>query len=156
MPELPEVQTVVNTLAPHLVGRRIRRVLHVRHDMISPQGFDLAAHLKGRRIQSIHRRAKRVVFTLDNRNQWYIHLGMSGRLTIESPDAERLIHTHLVLDLNGRELRLRDPRRFGGIFWLGQNGNANDKIGPEPLTLRPSTLARQLSRTTRAIKNALL
>ena len=156
MPELPEVQTVVNTLGPHVLGAIIRRVVHMRRDMISPVGFDLAAHLENRRIESIHRRAKRIVFTLDDQNQFYIHLGMSGRISVDSPDLERAIHTHLILQIEGgRELRFRDPRRFGGIFWLGRD-NADGTLGPEPLTLGAAQLAQRLARTKRAIKNALL
>ena len=155
MPELPEVQTVVNTLSPHLVGRTIRRVVHLRADIVEPAGFDLVNHLLGRRVESIHRRAKRIVMALDDQNQLYIHLGMTGRLTVEPPDQERLIHTHLVLDIGQRELRFRDPRRFGGIFWLGREACDQD-LGPEPLTLRVDQLTKCLSSTTRAIKNALL
>ena len=51
MPELPEVQTVVTTLAPRVLGRRIERVVHVRDDMVTaPAGFDLAAALAGRTV----------------------------------------------------------------------------------------------------------
>jgi formamidopyrimidine-DNA glycosylase len=155
MPELPEVQTVVNTLMPHLVGRTIKRVVHLRGDIVEPAGFDLVTHLHGRRVESIHRRAKRIVISLDDLNQLYIHLGMTGRLTIEPPDRAREIHTHLVLDIGERELRFRDPRRFGGIFWLGREACDAD-LGPEPLTLRARQLTECLSATTRAIKNALL
>ena len=155
MPELPEVQTVVNSLMPHLVGRTIGRVLHLRRDIVTPVGFDLPAHLAGRTVESIHRRAKRIVLTLDDANQLYIHLGMTGRLTMDSPHVERPLHTHMVLEVDGRELRFRDPRRFGGIFWLGQE-QSDEKLGPEPLALRADQLARRLARTKRAIKNALL
>ena len=44
MPELPEVQTVVNTLNPHLMGRRVLRLVHVRDDMVTP---DLKTEMRG-------------------------------------------------------------------------------------------------------------
>src|SRR5205823_4823533 len=53
------------------------------------------------------------------------------------------------------DLRFKDPRRFGGIWWLGANSDEKD-MGPEPLELRPAQLRQRLSKTTRAIKNALL
>jgi formamidopyrimidine-DNA glycosylase len=156
MPELPEVQTVVSTLAPRLTGRMIRRVRHLRADIVSPAGFDLRRSLARRTIRSIERRGKRIVFTLDDGNRLYIHLGMSGRLTVESTSAPVMPHTHLIVDVGDRrQLRFRDPRRFGGIWWLGRE-DFNGQIGPEPLGLRTATLARRLSKTTRAIKNALL
>ena len=55
----------------------------------------------------------------------------------------------------GQELRFRDPRRFGGVFWLGCE-SADRGLGPEPLTLKAQKLAKQLARTRRAIKAALL
>lgn len=155
MPELPEVETVVRTLSAKVVGRTIHNVRLNRTDIVTPQGFDLARHLRGRNVVDITRRAKRIVVRLDNDDRFYIHLGMSGRLTIEKPDAPMLPHTHLVLDVGGSEIRFRDPRRFGGIWWLGKERD-DENIGPEPLALRTPQLAKMLSKTKRAIKSALL
>ena len=155
MPELPEVETVIRTLHPHVAGRRVAAIIHVRADMLRPIGFGLIDALNGRTLVDVVRRAKRIVFTLDTGDRFYIHLGMTGRLTIEDPAAPLLPHTHLVANLNhGRQLRLVDPRRFGKIVWLGANGHG--KLGPEPLSLRPAVLLAKVSRTKRAIKNALL
>src|SRR3954454_1991366 len=110
MPELPEVQTVVDTLRPRLLGRRIVRVVHVRPDIVSPPDVDLRRKLRGRTVRDIRRRAKRVMFTLDNAEQFYIHLGMTGRLTVEPAVAEVMKHTHFIAELDGgRQLRFRDP-----------------------------------------------
>src|SRR6059036_1938882 len=151
MPELPEVQTVVNTLSPRVTGARIRAVALHREDIVAPLGTDLVAHLTNRTIVQITRRGKRIVFTLDDGNRFFIHLGMTGRLTIEPPDAPMVKHTHLVMTLDApsplpsprstgeREtdelhLRFRDPRRFGGVFWLGRD-DSDGSMGPEPLSL---------------------
>jgi formamidopyrimidine-DNA glycosylase len=87
---------------------------------------------------------------------------MTGRLTIETPGDPLQKHTHLIVTIaargdaaDARSLRFKDPRRFGGIFWLGTDPPAGD-MGPEPLTMRPEQLARRLARTTRPIKNVLL
>lgn len=156
MPELPEVQTVVNTLRPHVVGRRIVRVRLMRSDILSPAGTDLPSLLSGQTVADIARRGKRIVFSLDRGDRFYVHLGMTGRLVLSSPEESPPIHTHLRLDLdNAREIRFTDPRRFGGVWWLGTNA-APDEMGPEPLATRPQQLGKRLARTTRAIKNALL
>jgi formamidopyrimidine-DNA glycosylase len=155
MPELPEVQTVVDTVAPRLVGRSFRSIQHLRADIVRPCGFDLAAALLGRTIRAITRRGKRIVFTLDSGERFYIHLGMTGQLTVDAPDAPLRPHTHLIADV-GRQLRFRDPRRFGGIFWLGGGPQAPDTMGIEPLVMSPRQLAMSLAKTTRAIKNALM
>jgi formamidopyrimidine-DNA glycosylase len=155
MPELPEVQTVVTSLRPKLLGRIIHRIVSLRQDIVTPPTVDLAARLAGRAVQSIERRGKRIVFTLDDDNRFYIHLGMTGHVSVVPPDAPLPPHTHLELDLGSERLRFRDPRRFGGVWWLG-TGSADEGMGPEPLDLRPGDLHRRLRRTTRAVKNALL
>jgi formamidopyrimidine-DNA glycosylase len=190
MPELPEVQTVVDSLQP-LVGHRIAHVQLRRADILDPPMIDLPTLLIGRTIASINRRAKRIVFALDDANRFYIHLGMSGQLTIEPPATPLRPHTHLVIEIThegaakhpfvppcpeGRlaarevtpaspatgasvpsfSLRFRDPRRFGGIWWLGVDHPPDARLGPEPLTLRPAQLAKLFSRTRRPIKSALL
>jgi formamidopyrimidine-DNA glycosylase len=80
---------------------------------------------------------------------------MSGQLTVERPGAAVRNHTHLILHTDAGEVRFRDPRRFGGIWWLGKSFS-DDALGPEPLTISPKQLAKQLATTTRAIKVALL
>ena len=172
MPELPEVETVVRTLRPRIVGSVIQTVRLERPDILLPIGTDLAALLRRRSIRSVDRRAKRIMITLDDENQFYIHLGMTGRLTLETPDAPIEKHTHLILELipasqtrlpkytgEGTEtvhLRFRDPRRFGGVWWVGREDASEVALGPEPLSLRPAQLKAQLQKTRRAIKTALL
>jgi formamidopyrimidine-DNA glycosylase len=156
MPELPEVETVVRTLRPRLVGQTVRRVTLSRTDILTPPDFDLAKHLLGRTVRSIDRRGKRIVLTLDTGDRFYIHLGMTGQLTADVPTAPLKTHTHLILDTPAGQIRFRDPRRFGGIWWLGRDASPDARMGPEPLTLRPAQLATRLAKTKRAIKVALL
>lgn len=157
MPELPEVQTIVNTLRPRVLGRRIEAVCVHRQDIVTPPGADLPGRLTGRVITRIDRRGKRIVFALDNDHRFYIHLGMTGRLSVQPASEPLLRHTHLVLELGSSgELRFTDPRRFGGVWWLGDSANGDSDMGPEPLNIGPQQLLRRLRKTTRAIKNALL
>ena len=164
MPELPEVQTVVNTLRPRVVGRTISHVDLKRIDIVSPAACDLASHLTGATIASIDRRGKRIVLTLADGNRLYIHLGMTGRLSMESSTAPLLPHTHLVVHFRehrsgksaAMEMRFRDPRRFGGVWWLGTEISPDLNMGPEPLTMRTVALADALQQTRRPIKNALM
>lgn len=155
MPELPEVQTVVNTLAPRLRGSKIRKAILHRDDIVTPVGTDVVGNLTGRTIRDIRRRAKRIVFDLDGDEEFYIHLGMTGRLMFaDDPTVELAKHTHLVLQTSAGEVRFVDPRRFGGIFWADSSNDA--ALGPEPLTLRLNQLKQALSKTSRPIKTALL
>jgi formamidopyrimidine-DNA glycosylase len=163
MPELPEVETVVRTLRPRLVGRLIRAVRLERPDVLQPAGTDLAGHLLGRTVRAIERRGKRIIIELNNGNRFYVHLGMTGRLTVELPDAPVKSHTHLVIEVtepaNGtslQQVRFQDPRRFGGVWWLGRTETGSERMGPEPLAIRWRQLAARLAKTRRPIKSALL
>lgn len=169
MPELPEVQTVVNTLAPGIVGRMITGVSLLRADVVRSPAPDLPDRLLGRSIFEVFRRGKKIVVRLDDDTAVCIHLGMTGRLTLESPDAPLQPHTHLTITV-GRtsparcavdnahrcQLRFRDPRRFGGIWCLNRYDEAAGNLGPEPLDMSCGQLAARLARTTRAVKTALL
>ena len=154
MPELPEVQTVVDTLRPKVVGRAIAGVALHRDDFATPAGFDWS-QLAGREVADVRRRAKRIVFVLDDGRRFFAHLGMSGRLTFCDAALPLAKHTHVVIHFDHGELRQVDPRRFGGLHWLGDDpGEAN--LGPEPFDLTPAKLGRRLAMTARPIKSALL
>jgi formamidopyrimidine-DNA glycosylase len=148
---------VVNTLRPRILGRTITQVRLLRRDIVEPAGFDFVAQVQNCRVADIARRGKKIVFSLNGGHRFYIHLGMSGRLTVDDAALPVAKHTHLVLELDrGGEVRFFDPRRFGGVFWLGLDGAADAGLGPEPSDLTPAVLFAQLQRTRRVIKTALL
>lgn len=160
MPELPEVQTVVNSLLPHAIGARIAHVEVARADFVCPPGTDLPALLTGRTVASVHRRAKRIIFTLDTQERFMIHLGMTGRVLLKPPGSARALHTHVVMELEkpgggAVELHLCDPRRFGEVRWLGQ-ATGEDGLGCEPMVLRPRQLSDLLAASRRPVKSFLL
>jgi formamidopyrimidine-DNA glycosylase len=119
--------------------------------------------LLGRVVRAVERRGKRIIIELDDGNRFYVHLGMTGRLTVELPDAPVKSHTHLVIEVTEParttspvQVRFQDPRRFGGIWWLGASATGSERMGPEPLGIRSAQLAARLAKTRRAIKSALL
>lgn len=128
MPELPEVETVVRSLAPHLPGKRIIAAEFDSRFVTPGNRKALAAKLSGRTIQSIRRRGKFILITLD-RGALSIHLGMTGRLLLGDATGA---HTHGIFTLDEGVLRYDDPRQFGRIEW---NPSRIDKLGPEPLEI---------------------
>ena len=155
MPELPEVETVVRTLRPAVAGCEILRVELLRDDFAAPAGFDWPAALVGRTVADVSRRAKRIVFALDDGRRFFAHLGMTGQLRFGERGRETPKHTHVRVTFAHGELHQIDPRRFGGLTWLGGE-RGDDGIGPEPLTLRAQQLAARLLKTSRPVKTALL
>ncbi len=148
MPELPEVETIATDLRPHLVGRTIldcdlRFPTIVRHP--EPELFvDLVA---GMRIESVKRRGKYILVGLEQGRVLVVHLGMTGQLRIVDPATPIADHTHAIFKLDdARQLRYRDPRRFGRIL-LGTEADlllarAMPRLGPEPID--PDFSAEQL------------
>ena len=161
MPELPEVQTIAAQLHPNLAGRKIAAVELGRTDIAHGIPQPWSPLLRGRTARAVTRRGKRVILELDRGLQLVVHLGMSGRLTLEPRIAEIQPHTHMTIEWVGldEQLRFRDPRRFGGVWLLDGRREDGDRplapLGPEPLTLAPNAFIEILSRR-RQIKALLL
>ncbi len=120
MPELPEVETTLRGLRPHLEGQRIIGMLVRQPRLRQPVPVDLAERLTGRMIKTLTRRGKYLLVELDQ-GSLLLHLGMSGSLRlVQEPEPYRP-HDHLELALvNGKGLRFHDPRRFGLFCWIPQ------------------------------------
>ncbi|MES9969534.1 MAG: bifunctional DNA-formamidopyrimidine glycosylase/DNA-(apurinic or apyrimidinic site) lyase [Candidatus Thiodiazotropha sp.] len=136
MPELPEVETTCRGIAPHISGQRIRRVTIRQPRLRWPIPGDLPRLLQGRKVLSVTRRGKYLLFSFHH-GTLILHLGMSGSLRIVQAETEPDKHDHFDLLLgNDRQLRLRDPRRFGAVLWTDQpvmNHPLLVNLGPEPL-----------------------
>jgi formamidopyrimidine-DNA glycosylase len=148
VPELPEVETVVRTVAPHLVGRRIVSARFTSRFVTPGNRVTLAARLEGRRIESVQRRGKFIVIPLDE-GVLSIHLGMTGRLLVSGKPGE---HTYGVFTLDDGQLLYDDPRQFGKIEW---NPKRVAALGPEPLEIGFEEFRARLRRKAR-IKPLLL
>jgi len=153
VPELPEVETIAADLRPHLVGRTVVRCellfpTIVRH----PEPEVFIDSVVGMRITSVGRRGKYILIGLEKQRVLVVHLGMSGQLRLLDASTPIANHTHAVFDLDdGRQLRYRDPRRFGRIL-LGtedalREARAMPRLGPEPID--PEFVAEELYRLLR-------
>jgi formamidopyrimidine-DNA glycosylase len=149
MPELPEVETVRAGLAPILTGHRLTRVEARRPDLRFPLPDGFVQRLTGARVETLGRRGKYLLLTLDRELTLLIHLGMTGRFEIEggaphqsgefalaAPADPR--HAHIVFETDGgAKITFFDARRFG-FMDLIEAGGLDDHprlagLGPEPL-----------------------
>jgi formamidopyrimidine-DNA glycosylase len=185
MPELPEVETIARGVDARVSRDRIVEVWFSGHKepfKTPPQAQ--AAGLVGRAILAVHRTGKHIVCELgpaeSDRSaakgrsakrkaaqeeekagpeaQWIVHLGMTGRLLVTTPEGPVAAHTHARLGLeSGREIRFVDPRRFGRLEYRElERSPAFAGAGAEPLAIGPEEF-RSLFRGRRlAIKAALL
>lgn len=152
MPELPEVETVMQGLKPVLEGRRIVAVEQRRKDLRFPFPKNFAARLKDRRIEALSRRAKYILAAIEGGETLLVHLGMTGRFTVFAGGATHNLgefyfeegagengrgpHDHVVFRMEGgASVVYTDPRRFGmmDLFPEAAAHKLLKGIGVEPL-----------------------
>jgi formamidopyrimidine-DNA glycosylase len=136
MPELPEVETTLRGIAPHLVGRAVTHIA-VRQPLLRwPVPEDLPRRMTGERILSVNRRGKYLLAGTRS-GSLILHLGMSGSLRIVLAGTAVKKHDHVDIVLEERDcLRFHDPRRFGALLWTDDDPYHHPllaSLGPEPL-----------------------
>jgi formamidopyrimidine-DNA glycosylase len=181
MPELPEVETIARGLASRVTGDVIESVwLGSKPEPLKSPAAEIVTTLESRRIVSVRRVGKHIVFDLEsngvgwapspartrrravagrsarptqNQAQWIVHLGMTGRVVVCDPQAEVAKHTHAILRLaSGRELRFVDPRRFGRL----SVAHGFETVGSEPLEVELDRFVSLFRGRKTPIKSALL
>lgn len=164
MPELPEVETIINTLKRFILNKTIDKVDVYWPNIIKEP--DDARHfkllLKGQTIRELSRKGKFLLFYLDD----YVmisHLRMEGKYSVHSSVEPVKKHTHVIFTFtNGEELRYNDVRKFGTmhVYPKGQEfiNKPLSQLGPDPFdeTFTFDYFYEKLKKTDRFIKAALL
>lgn len=161
MPELPEVETIARDLRPHVTGALIAAVRIHKPDVLrnsKPPAF--ARAVTGRRIAKLERRAKHLVFLLDDGLRMVIQPRMTGSLSVTK---RRTRDPYVVLEFplaGGRVLAFRDVRRLGAVLLLtpARWKAYTARIGPEPLErgFTPARMAEVLAGGRLAVKKAIM
>jgi formamidopyrimidine-DNA glycosylase len=147
MPELPEVETVRRGLSPAMEGKVIERLEVNRPNLRFPFPDRFKERVEGAKITRMGRRAKLLVTELSTDEALIMHLGMSGRYTVNSRAAAEFhhdpgtnpAHDHVVFHMQGgATVTYNDPRRFGFMELWPTDDLANypriKDLGPEPLS----------------------
>ncbi len=164
MPELPEVETIVRELDPHVRGQRLSQPRLFHHDVLrGVSARRLARALDGTRVVNLSRRAKHAVFLLETGHRMVIQPRMSGALLIYDRALTQEEARYAVLQVRvgrGSLLVYRDVRRLGTISLLNEGTwqAYTDRIGPEPLDedFSVDRFAAQLRTSRQAAKKALM
>ncbi len=161
MPELPEVETVVQGIREDLAGRTFVSAM-IYWPNTAP---DLPSHhfndrLQGQTVQAVRRRAKYILIELTT-DVLIIHLRMTGRLYVTKPTADPDKPQHLRAEFgmdNGLALRFYDMRKFGKIYLVTDVQQITGGLGPEPLedAFTTGEFRERLRNRSRAIKPLLL
>jgi formamidopyrimidine-DNA glycosylase len=166
MPELPEVETVVRTLRPQIVGKTLGAPWTSGLPLRLARRLDRALLTRlssGARVQAIRRRGKYILIDLSSRGGSgagvMVHLGMTGRLRVQAASEPRAKHTHVCWPLPGEhELRFIDPRRFGNVE-ASHDIDALPEVaalGPDPLSELDEGRLHELLASSRAPIKAFL
>ena len=167
MPELPEVETVVRGLRTSLPGRTIAEVRFGKTDFVENPAA-IAERLPGMRISEVTRLGKFISIGVEAgadpaatipKFQLFIHLGMTGQLTVIRSSEPVPPHTHCFFALDdGRELRYTDIRRFGRMLLVPESESAEFEghLGKEPLEISAEEFCRYFGSRRARVKALLL
>lgn len=145
MPELPEVETLRRALLPLIVNKTCTGLKFYRKDIRFPiPRTTLRKQMENQVVSQIQRIGKYLLLKVPN-GALLLHLGMSGRISLQASMIPREKHTHAIFQFGDETfLHFVDPRRFGCILWVPQSGEHPllDKLGPDPFS--PDASARTL------------
>lgn len=135
MPELPEVETVKETLKRRILKKRINKIKVLYDGIIASNIDEFKSNIVGQTINDIKRLGKWLIFELDD---YYLvsHLRMEGKFFIKDLDEKVVKHEHVVFELDDISLRYHDTRKFGKMYLVKKDRLYLDtplcKIGLEP------------------------
>ena len=163
MPELPEVETVKETLKLKLLNRTIKDVDILYKGIIEyPEVPIFTKNIKNQKVLNLSRKGKWIIIELNN---YYLlsHLRMEGKYFFKTNNDKILKHEHVIFKLdNNTELRYMDVRKFGKM-WLIEKDKINDigplkELGLEPWDkeLTPKYLKNKFKNKKLPIKTLLL
>jgi formamidopyrimidine-DNA glycosylase len=162
MPELPEVETTRQGIAPYLRGQRVASLVVHNRRLRWPVTPELDLILPGQTIKTVDRRAKYLLICMES-GTLIVHLGMSGSLRLTHTNEPRLKHDHIELHFENCNYCLRycDPRRFGAWLWATPSDTAHPlltDLGPEPLSRQFNAryLYQNLQKRRQAIKTLIM
>lgn len=163
MPELPEVETIKNTVAAAVDGAVIRNAIVKQPRLRELVPADFAERIRGAKIIKLRRIAKYMLMDLSNGLTIIWHFGMSGKIRIEStllPQSEK--HDHIIIETDKGVIYYNDTRRFGLVL-LGESTKLrqhhcfqNVGLDPWDANLTPKYLLSKLANRKCAIKLSLL
>ena len=161
MPELPEVETVVNHLVENITGKTILSLSSPNnyHKVFSGKSIgECNRFIQHQSIEKIYRRGKYILLSL-SKGFISIHLRMTGKLLVNLHNSSELKYVSAQFHFDDdTSLHFMDVRKFGRIICSENLDYLENKLGIEPLSqhFTPHWLQSQLPTKNRQMKPLLL
>jgi len=136
MPELPEVQTVLDTLANQIKDRKIVDIKILYKPIVETDEKTFKNSLINQHFRVFKRRGKYLIFEMDDISL-VSHLRMEGKYFILDESTPLSKHDHVIFYLDdGKQLRYNDVRKFGRMELRNKEKEYRDfhGLGPEPFS----------------------
>ncbi len=159
MPELPEVETVRQTLRQFILQEEIEGIDVYYDNIIDGDTEDFIKRFTHQKICEINRVGKYLVFLCEH-DAFISHLRMEGKYHIVDKGTPITRHTHVVFHLKDQDLCYIDTRKFGRMKAVDlhhyKEQEPLNRLGPEPFEISTEDLYHALHQTSLPIKSALL
>lgn len=139
MPELPEVETIKESLKAKILFKKIKEADILCEKLIKyPEKPDFIKNIKDKKIKNLQRKGKFLILKLSHNYNLVVHLGMTGQLLYFNSHQSFDKHTHVLFNFeDSSQLQYNDVRKFGAL-WLVSDGWLRfvpglSELGPEPL-----------------------
>ena len=132
MPELPEVETVTQSVKKHLLNQRFSSLnVNWSKTLHNFSTKDFNNQIKNKKIIDIYRRGKFVIFDFKSCIM-AVHLRMTGKLYVKPKLDKNKKHISLYLKFYDKYLIFEDTRKFGRFYLYDSIDYLNNKLGIEP------------------------
>lgn len=140
MPEMPEVENIVQGIRPFIETKKITDIEIIKDDVIKyPSAGQYIKRIKNNRIKAVKRRGKYIILELENNICAVIHLRMTGKLlyTLQNQAIDKYACVIFRLE-DGNKLVYADVRRLGTLDAVTKQELPRLKglycLGAEPLS----------------------
>jgi len=162
MPELPEVETIINGLNNLIVGQQIVRAQLLTKQLLRLNSNDFTETLFGKTIEGVKRKGKQILIELSQDRVLWVHLMMTGKLWLLSLDEPQTKFDGVIFELEplGKKLVFYDQRRFGKVKLL-KNGELSklkeySQLGPDSLEISKAEFVARVKTRSRMLKPLLM
>ena len=138
MPEAPDLEVIKESLRARVVGASVESASVIRPSVLRSMAGRLESDIAGRTVTSVERRGKFLLIGISGDRLIAINPMLTGGLQYCDPSQRTTKSTCIVWLLgNGMELRYRDDRQMGGVYYVAGSRTADvprlNEQGPDVL-----------------------